>query len=185
MIIQVGGSISFTPDNEGQAPKWRSADPLHMLAELEPTRDQVTVTVNTSQMNVTDQAEDADFKGTSRENPTLFNAYKEMTVPTRIARSNRARQSVRRCWCRNVARAVDPQRLRSGPDFRIDRARRGVSLPGSKRMRRTNVSQPDQAGAWLARASDARTKARTAGESSLRLLANARWTENSKSVMDL
>jgi uncharacterized protein (DUF849 family) len=39
------------------------------------------VTVNTSQMNVTEHAELADFKGTSRENPAIFEAYKEMTVP--------------------------------------------------------------------------------------------------------
>ncbi len=53
MIIQVGGSISFAPENEGQAAKWLSDDTRHMLADLEPTPDQVTVTVNTSQMNVT------------------------------------------------------------------------------------------------------------------------------------
>lgn len=81
MIIQVGGSISFAPETEGAAAKWLSDDTRHMLAELEPTPDQVTVTVNTSQMNVTEQAELADFKGTSRENPAIFNAYKEMTVP--------------------------------------------------------------------------------------------------------
>jgi len=81
MIIQVGGSISFAPENEGQAAKWLSDDTRHMLAELAPVPDQVTVTVNTSQMNVTDQAEDADFRGTSRANPAIFNAYKEMTVP--------------------------------------------------------------------------------------------------------
>ena len=81
MIIQVGGSISFAPETDGAAAKWLSDDTRHMLAELEPTPDQVTVTVNTSQMNVTDHAEDADFAGTSRANPTLFNTYKEMTVP--------------------------------------------------------------------------------------------------------
>jgi uncharacterized protein (DUF849 family) len=81
MIIQVGGSISFAPESEGQAAKWLSDDTRHMLADLEPTPDQVTVTVNTSQMNVTDQAEDADFRGTSRDNPTLFNTYKDMIVP--------------------------------------------------------------------------------------------------------
>ena len=32
-------------------------------------------------MNVTDHAEDADFVGTSRANQTLFNTYKDMTVP--------------------------------------------------------------------------------------------------------
>ena len=81
MIIQVGGSISFAPESEGQAAKWLSDDTRHMLAELDPIPDQVTVTVNTSQMNVTDHAEDADFKGTSRENQTLFDTYKDMIVP--------------------------------------------------------------------------------------------------------
>ncbi|SEB23770.1 3-keto-5-aminohexanoate cleavage protein, partial [Variovorax sp. YR216] len=46
MIIQVGGSISFAPE-EGQAAKWLSDDTRHMLAELDPKPDQVTVTVNT------------------------------------------------------------------------------------------------------------------------------------------
>ncbi|SOY97388.1 conserved hypothetical protein [Cupriavidus taiwanensis] len=81
MVIQVGGSISFAPENEGDAAKWLSDDTRHMLAELDPVPDQVTVTVNTSQMNVTEHAELADFRGTSRENPAIFNAYKEMTVP--------------------------------------------------------------------------------------------------------
>lgn len=81
MIIQVGGSISFAPETDGAAAKWLSDDTRHMLAELDPVPDQVTVTVNTSQMNVTDHAEDADFAGTSRANPALFDTYKEMTVP--------------------------------------------------------------------------------------------------------
>ena len=52
MLIQVGGSISFAPETDGAAAKWLSDDTRHMLAELEPTPDQVTVTVNTSQMNI-------------------------------------------------------------------------------------------------------------------------------------
>ncbi|HBO78825.1 MAG TPA: transposase, partial [Cupriavidus sp.] len=55
MVIQVGGSISFAPE-EGQDAKWLSDDTRHMLAELDPKPDQVTVTVNTSQMNVTEHA---------------------------------------------------------------------------------------------------------------------------------
>lgn len=81
MIIQVGGSISFAPESEGEAAKWLSDDTRHMLAELEPIPDQVTVTVNTSQMNVTDLMEDADVIGTSRENRVLFDTYKDMIVP--------------------------------------------------------------------------------------------------------
>jgi len=62
MIIQVGGSISFSPESDGAAAKWLSDDTRHMLAELDPTPDQVTVTINTSQMNLTEHAETADYK---------------------------------------------------------------------------------------------------------------------------
>ena len=81
MVIQVGGSISFAPEGDGEAAKWLSDDTRHMLAELDPVPDQVTVTVNTSQMNVTDHMEDGDITGTSRENPALFDSYKDMVVP--------------------------------------------------------------------------------------------------------
>jgi len=81
MIIQVGGSISFAPESEGAAAKWLSDDTRHMLAELDPKPDQVTVTINTSQMNVVEHWEYEDYKGTSMEDPAVFNAYKEMTVP--------------------------------------------------------------------------------------------------------
>src|SRR6516225_3637101 len=60
MILQVGGSISFAPEGEGQAAKWLSDDTRHMLAELTPKPDQVTVTVNTVQMNIVEQMELAD-----------------------------------------------------------------------------------------------------------------------------
>ena len=81
MIIQVGGSISFAPETDGAAAKWLSDDTRHMLAELDPKPDQVTVTINTSQMNVIEQFDDRDIKGSSWEDPVVFNAYKEMTVP--------------------------------------------------------------------------------------------------------
>jgi len=42
MIIQVGGSISFAPEGEGEIAKWLSDDTRHMLAELTPKPDQVT-----------------------------------------------------------------------------------------------------------------------------------------------
>ncbi|PYG96441.1 transposase, partial [Arthrobacter stackebrandtii] len=67
MIIQVGGSISFAPETEGAAAKWLSDDTRHMLAELDPKPDQVTVTVNTSQMNVVEHWGYQDVRGTSME----------------------------------------------------------------------------------------------------------------------
>ena len=81
MLIQVGGSISFAPESDGAAAKWLSDDTRHMLAELDPKPDQVTVTVNTSQMNLLEHMAYEDIAGTSMEDPAVFNAYKEMTVP--------------------------------------------------------------------------------------------------------
>ena len=81
MVIQVGGSISFAPESDGAAAKWLSDDTRHMLAELDPKPDQVTVTVNTSQMNSLEHMAHEDIAGTSMEDPAVFNAYKEMTVP--------------------------------------------------------------------------------------------------------
>src|SRR6478672_1297777 len=81
MILQVGGSISFAPEGEGAAAKWLSDDTRHMLAELDPKPDQVTVTVNTSQMNVVEQMCEADLAGTTLAEPANYNAYREMTVP--------------------------------------------------------------------------------------------------------
>lgn len=82
MILQVGGSISFAPESEGAAAKWLSDDTRHMLAELEPKPDQVTVTVNTSQMNVVEQMDVEDIAGTSLADPENFRAYTNMVVPS-------------------------------------------------------------------------------------------------------
>jgi uncharacterized protein (DUF849 family) len=81
MVIQVGGSISFAPETEGAAAKWLSDDTRHMLAELDPKPDQVTVTVNTTQMNIFEHMELGDYAGTSLADPVVHDAYREMTVP--------------------------------------------------------------------------------------------------------
>jgi uncharacterized protein (DUF849 family) len=82
MVIQVGGSISFAPENTGASAKWLSDDTRHMLAELDPKPDQVTVTVNTTQMNVIEHMEEADIAGTSLATPEGRRAYSEMIVPS-------------------------------------------------------------------------------------------------------
>jgi len=81
MVLQVGGSISFAPESEGEAAKWLSDDTRHMLAELTPVPDQVTVTINTTQMNILEQMEPADVAGTSLAEPALNSAFREMIVP--------------------------------------------------------------------------------------------------------
>ncbi|MEJ5989902.1 3-keto-5-aminohexanoate cleavage protein [Ramlibacter sp. PS3R-8] len=82
MVIQVGGSISFAPESEGAAAKWLSDDTRHMLADLDPKPDQVTVTVNTSQMNVIEQMDVEDIAGTTLAEPAGFRAYSNMVVPS-------------------------------------------------------------------------------------------------------
>ncbi|NDZ13241.1 transposase [Variovorax sp. WS11] len=82
MILQVGGSISFAPEDDGQAAKWMTDDTRHMLAELDPRPDQVTVAINTQQMNVMELMTEADVAGTSLANPTLQAAYRDMIVPS-------------------------------------------------------------------------------------------------------
>lgn len=81
MILQVGGSISFAPESEGEAAKWLSDDTRHMLAELKPAPDQVTVAINTNQMNIFEQMEPEDIAGTSLADPATYQAYREMVVP--------------------------------------------------------------------------------------------------------
>jgi uncharacterized protein (DUF849 family) len=81
MILQVGGSISFAPEGEGETAKWLSDDTRHMLAELTPAPDQVTIAINSNQMNIVEQMCDADLKGTSIAEADLYRAYREMTIP--------------------------------------------------------------------------------------------------------
>jgi len=83
MIIQVGGSISFAPESEedGAEAKWLSDEVRHMLAELKPVPEQVTIAVNTTQMNVMDLMSEEEYGQTTLANPALYHAYREMVVP--------------------------------------------------------------------------------------------------------
>ena len=81
MILQVGGSISFAPEGEGDAAKWLSDDTRHMLADLTPAPDQVTIAINSNQMNVVEQMCERDLAGTTLAQPELYRAYREMTIP--------------------------------------------------------------------------------------------------------
>ena len=76
MILQVGGSISFAPEGDGAEAKWLSDDTRHMLAELTPAPDQVTIAINTNQMNIVELMTDADLRG------HLDRAIRRSTRPT-------------------------------------------------------------------------------------------------------
>ncbi|MBC8722710.1 3-keto-5-aminohexanoate cleavage protein [Paraburkholderia sp. 31.1] len=80
MVLQVGGSISFAPEGEGKDAQWLDYDTRHMLAELNPKPDQVTITINSSQMNICELLTPDDVAGTILEKPEYFKAYSEMVV---------------------------------------------------------------------------------------------------------
>ena len=82
MLLQVGGSISFAPEGEGGEAKWLNDDTRHMLAELDPKPDQVTIAINTNQMNICELLTESDVAGTSLANPALQAADREMTIPS-------------------------------------------------------------------------------------------------------
>src|SRR6185503_12936497 len=81
LVIQVGGSISFMPEGDGSVAKWLSDDTRHMLADLTPAPDQVTIAINSNQMNIVEQMCEADIAGTSIGTPEGYRAYREMTIP--------------------------------------------------------------------------------------------------------
>jgi uncharacterized protein (DUF849 family) len=82
MILQIGGSISFAPTKEGETAKWLSDDLRHGLAMIEPKPEQVTIAINSNQMNVVEQMCAADVEGTSLAVGTPgYQAYREMTIP--------------------------------------------------------------------------------------------------------
>ncbi|BCJ74602.1 3-keto-5-aminohexanoate cleavage protein [Catellatospora sp. IY07-71] len=85
MILQIGGSISFAPENEGEEAKWLADEARHMLANLDPAPDQVTIAINTNQMNIVELMTADDIAGTSFERPALYEAYRNMVVPAEPA----------------------------------------------------------------------------------------------------
>lgn len=82
MVLQVGGSISFAPEGEGADARWLNDDTRHMLAELDPRPDQVTIAINTNQMNVCELMSADDVAGTSLALAPYQSAYREMWIPS-------------------------------------------------------------------------------------------------------
>ena len=80
MIIQVGGSISFAPHTEGAKAKWLDYDTRHMLTELDPKPEFVTVTTGTSLWDVTMAMTKEDIKGTHLDDPKVLAAWRGMVV---------------------------------------------------------------------------------------------------------
>ncbi len=80
LIIQVGGSISFAPHTDDAKAKWLDYDTRHMLAQLEPKPEFVTVTTGTTLWDVTMGMTAEDIKGTHLDNPKVLAAWRGMVV---------------------------------------------------------------------------------------------------------
>ena len=80
MVIQVGGSISFAPSDEHEKAEWLGYDTRHMLTELNPKPDQITIVIGTTQMNILDLTTPDDVQGTHLANPAMQAAYQNMVA---------------------------------------------------------------------------------------------------------
>ncbi|MFD7626591.1 3-keto-5-aminohexanoate cleavage protein [Streptomyces sp. NPDC059851] len=80
MLLQIGGSISFAPEGEGGDARWLAYDTRHLLADLTPAPDQVTIAINTNQMNIVEIMTADDLEGTSIAKPDYYRAYRDMVV---------------------------------------------------------------------------------------------------------
>ena len=78
MVIQVGGSISFAPSDEHEKAEWLGYDTRHMLTELNPKPDQITIVIGTTQMDILPLTTPDDVQGTHLANPAMQAAYQNM-----------------------------------------------------------------------------------------------------------
>lgn len=79
MVLQVGGSISFAPEGDDVA-RWQSYDTRHMLAEIDPKPDQVTVAIGSSLFDITSMLTPDDVEGTHMDDPHVMWQYAQMVA---------------------------------------------------------------------------------------------------------
>jgi uncharacterized protein (DUF849 family) len=79
MVLQIGGSITFAPE-PGQEAKWQGYDTRHMLTELDPKPDQITIVIGSTQMNILPLTTPDDVVGTHLANPVFQQAYQNMVA---------------------------------------------------------------------------------------------------------
>ena len=80
MIIQVGGSISFAPHTAEAKAKWLDYDTRHMLTELDPKPECVTISVGTTLWDIASMFSKEDVKGTHMDDPKVLAAWSGMVV---------------------------------------------------------------------------------------------------------
>ena len=79
MVLQVGGSISFSPEPGAEA-QWQGYDTRHMLTELDPKPEQITIVIGTTMMDILAQTTPDDVEGTHLANPAVQKAYMNMVA---------------------------------------------------------------------------------------------------------
>jgi uncharacterized protein (DUF849 family) len=79
MVIQIGGSISFAPE-PGKEAHWQGYDTRHMLAEIDPKPDQITIAVGSTLMDPLPLTTPDDAQGTQFANPAIQAAYQNMVA---------------------------------------------------------------------------------------------------------
>jgi uncharacterized protein (DUF849 family) len=81
MILQVGGSISFAPKTADAKAKWLDYDTRHMLTEIDPKPDCVTIATGTTQWDIMSMMIPEDIVGTHLDNnPQVQAAWAGMYV---------------------------------------------------------------------------------------------------------
>ena len=80
MVRQVGGSISFSPPDDHSKAQWQGYDTRHMLAELDPKPDQVTVCIGSTQWDLTSMITMDDVAGTHIANEEAMWAFSKMVA---------------------------------------------------------------------------------------------------------
>lgn len=81
MILQVGGSISFAPKSADAQAKWLDYDTRHMLTEIDPKPDCVTIATGTTQWDIMALMTKDDIKGTHLDNnPKVLEQWQGMWV---------------------------------------------------------------------------------------------------------
>jgi len=79
MVLQIGGSISFAPPEDGSKAQWQGYDTRHMLAEIDPKPDQITVAMGTSQWDLTSITALQDWPTRMANEQTMW-AFSNMAV---------------------------------------------------------------------------------------------------------
>jgi uncharacterized protein (DUF849 family) len=79
MVLQVGGSISFAPPEDGTKAQWQGYDTRHMLATIDPKPDQITVAMGSSQWDLTSLTKLQDWPPRLANEQAMW-AFSNMTV---------------------------------------------------------------------------------------------------------